>query len=89
MSDTKEPKHEESIVGIQLSELQYLPNHPFKVRDDTAMQETAQSIKEYGVLLPAIIRPKEDGRGYEIVSGIGENMTVSLQDCPKYPASSE
>ena len=44
------------------------PNHPFKVRDDEAMQETAESIRQYGVLVPAIVRPREDG-GYEIIAG--------------------
>ena len=46
----------------------YFPNHPFKVRDDEAMQETTESIRQYGVLVPAIVRPREDG-GYEIIAG--------------------
>lgn len=61
------PKNE-VIVHLPLSELHDFPNHPFKVRDDDAMQETAESIKQYGVLVPAIVRPREDG-GYEIVAG--------------------
>ncbi|MGI5965860.1 MAG: ParB/RepB/Spo0J family partition protein [Anaerotruncus rubiinfantis] len=56
------------IINIPLSELHPFPNHPFKVRDDDIMQETTESIKTYGVLLPAIARPREDG-GYEIISG--------------------
>ena len=59
---------QEVIAWIPLSELRPLPNHPFQVRDDDAMKETAESIKEYGVLVPAIVRPVPDG-GYEIVSG--------------------
>ena len=59
---------EEKIIHLPLSELHDFPNHPFKVRDDEAMQETAESIKQYGVLVPAIVRPREDG-GYEIVAG--------------------
>ena len=59
---------EERIVNLPLSELHDFPNHPFKVRNDEAMQETAESIKQYGVLVPAIVRPREDG-GYEIVAG--------------------
>ena len=59
---------EDRITLLPLSELHDFPNHPFKVRDDEAMQETAESIRQYGVLVPAIVRPREDG-GYEIVAG--------------------
>ena len=59
---------EERIVKLPLTELHDFPNHPFKVRDDEAMQETAESIRQYGVLVPAIVRPREDG-GYEIIAG--------------------
>ena len=59
---------EDKITLLPLSELRDFPNHPFKVRDDEAMQETAESIRQYGVLVPAIVRPREDG-GYEIVAG--------------------
>ena len=71
-SKTKTPMEtappQEVITNIPLSELHPFPNHPFQVRDDDAMKETAESIKEYGVLVPAIVRPIPDG-GYEIVSG--------------------
>ena len=59
---------EDKITLLPLSELHDFPNHPFKVRDDEAMQETVESIRQYGVLVPAIVRPREDG-GYEIVAG--------------------
>lgn len=59
---------EDRITQLPLSELHDFPNHPFKVRDDEAMQETTESIKQYGVLVPAIVRPREDG-GYEIIAG--------------------
>ena len=59
---------EEMVVRLPLTELHPFPNHPFKVRDDDAMRETVESVKEYGVLTPAIVRPHEDG-GYEIVAG--------------------
>jgi len=58
----------ESIQQISLSELHPFPDHPFAVRDDEAMQQTVDSIKQYGVLVPAIARPREDG-GYELISG--------------------
>ena len=68
---TEESRAEEScekVVRIPLVELHPFPNHPFHVRDDEAMQNTVDSIKEYGVLTPGIVRPREDG-GYEIVAG--------------------
>lgn len=58
----------ERIAEIPLSQLHPFKNHPFKVLDDERMQDTAQSIREYGVLVPAIVRPREEG-GYEIVAG--------------------
>ena len=65
----KKPKpQQEVIVHVPLSKLHDFPNHPFKVRDDEAMQETTESIRQYGVLVPAIVRPREDG-GYEIIAG--------------------
>ena len=68
---TEESRAEEScekVVRIPLAELHPFPNHPFHVRDDETMQNTVDSIKEYGVLTPGIVRPREDG-GYEIVAG--------------------
>ena len=59
---------QESIIQLSLTELHPFPDHPFQVRDDDAMRETVESIKEYGVLVPAIVRPREEG-GYEIISG--------------------
>ena len=58
----------EKVQEIPLSELHPFPNHPFKVINDQRMQDTVESIREYGVLVPAIARPREEG-GYEIVSG--------------------
>ena len=58
----------EKVVEITLSELHPFKNHPFKAKDDEAMMETADSIRQYGVLVPAIVRPDADG-GYELVAG--------------------
>ena len=58
----------EKVTEIPLVELHPFRNHPFKVQDDERMQDTAESIREYGVLVPAIVRPREEG-GYEIVAG--------------------
>lgn len=63
----KKPKPE-VVEQIPLSELHPFPDHPFQVRDDASMQETAESIKTYGVLVPALARPREDG-GYELIAG--------------------
>ena len=64
----KKPKPE-VVEQIPLSDLHPFPDHPFQVRDDDAMQETAESIKTYGVLVPALARPREDGGGYELIAG--------------------
>ena len=58
----------ERVQQIPLSELHPFEGHPFRVMDDEEMQKTVESVKEYGVLTPAIARPDPDG-GYEIISG--------------------
>lgn len=58
----------ESISNIELSKLKPFEDHPFSIRDDVAMQQTVESVREYGVLVPAIARPLEDGT-YELISG--------------------
>lgn len=68
---TEESRQDEQLEKIQeipLSELHPFKDHPFKVKDDDTMIETADSIKKYGVLVPAIARPLPDG-GYELVAG--------------------
>ena len=58
----------ERVQEVPLSELFPFKDHPFHVRDDEAMQQTADSIAKYGVLVPGIVRPRQEG-GYEIVAG--------------------
>mgnify|MGYP000201029554 CR=1 FL=1 len=58
----------EKVVNLSPSEISDFPNHPFKVRMDAAMQEMTESVKQYGVLVPALVRPKRSG-GYEMVAG--------------------
>lgn len=58
----------EQVQEIPLSDLHPFEGHPFRVVDDEDMEKTVESIKEYGVLTPAIVRPDPDG-GYEIISG--------------------
>ena len=58
----------EKVQNIPLEELHPFKNHPFKVKDDAAMQDTVDSVREYGVLVPAIARPDPSG-GYELIAG--------------------
>lgn len=58
----------ERIFEVPLSEIQSFPDHPYKVRDDEGMTELIDSIKEFGLLQPVLVRPLENGR-YEMVSG--------------------
>ena len=58
----------EQVRQIPTDQLFPFKDHPFKVTDDQAMQDTVESIKKYGVLVPAIARPRPDG-GYELISG--------------------
>ena len=74
----------EKIQEIPLSELHPFRNHPFKVKDDEAMIETADSIKQYGVLVPAIARPDPEG-GYELVAGHRRHRASELADKETMP----
>jgi len=67
-----------------LSELHPFKNHPFKVKDDEAMMETADSIKQYGVLVPAIARPDPEG-GYELVAGHRRHRASELAEKETMP----
>ncbi len=62
------PAGVEQVQEIALPELHEFKGHPFKVLDDEKMQETVESIKNYGVLMPGIARPRAEG-GYEIIAG--------------------
>lgn len=67
----------ESIRKIPLAEISGFPNHPFKVRQDESMMELVESVKTYGVLVPGLVRPKEDG-GYEMVAGHRRKLASQL-----------
>ena len=58
----------EKVEEIDISKISNFPEHPFKVVNDDKMEEMVKSVKEYGVILPVIVRPKEDGT-YEMISG--------------------
>ena len=74
----------EKVVEIPLSELHPFKGHPFKVKDDEAMMETADSIKQYGVLVPAIARPDPEG-GYELVAGHRRRRASELAEKETMP----
>ena len=74
-----------TVVNIPLSQLHDFPDHPFKVRDDEKMEETVESVKAYGVLVPAIVRQRPDGE-YEIVSGHRRKRASELAGLSELPA---
>ena len=72
------------MLEIPLSELHPFKNHPFKVKDDEAMMETADSVRQYGVLVPAIARPDPEG-GYELVAGHRRHRASELAEKETMP----
>lgn len=74
----------EKVTEIALTELFPFKDHPFKVKDDEAMADTVESIKEYGVLVPAIARPRDEG-GYELVAGHRRHRASQLAGLDTMP----
>lgn len=74
----------EKVVNLSPSEISDFPNHPFKVRMDAAMQEMTESVKQYGVLVPALVRPKPEG-GYEMVAGHRRKKAADLAGLAEIP----
>ena len=74
----------ESVKVIPLTEISDFPNHPFKVKVDDSMFDLAESIKQYGVLVPAVVRQKDDGT-YEMVSGHRRKMASELAEQEAIP----
>lgn len=74
----------ETVVELPLAELHPFKNHPFKVKDDDAMMETADSIRQYGVLVPAIARPRPEG-GYELIAGHRRHRACELAEKETMP----
>jgi ParB family chromosome partitioning protein len=66
--ESRAEEQREKVMDIPISEISDFPNHPFKVKADEAMMEMAESIKQYGVIIPCVVRPKADG-GYEMIAG--------------------
>ncbi|MEG0944683.1 MAG: ParB/RepB/Spo0J family partition protein [Angelakisella sp.] len=82
--ESRADANREKIVEIPLTELFPFKDHPFKVVDNEAMQDTAESVKEYGVLVPAIARPRDDG-GYELVAGHRRKRACELAGLETMP----
>lgn len=74
----------EKVIKLNPDEISDFPNHPFKVRQDDDMAEMVESIRKYGVLVPALVRPKEDG-GYEMVAGHRRKFAASLAGVSEIP----
>ena len=74
----------EKIIEIPLTELHPFKDHPFKVIDNEAMFDTAESVKQYGVLVPAIARPRDEG-GYELVAGHRRKRACELAELETMP----
>ena len=74
----------EKVVNLSPAEISDFPNHPFKVRMDAAMQEMAESVKQYGVLVPTLVRPKPGG-GYEMVAGHRRKKAADLAGLAEIP----
>lgn len=74
----------EKVVQLAPAEISDFPNHPFQVRMDEAMREMADSVKQYGVLVPALVRPKPEG-GYEMVAGHRRKKAAELAQLQEIP----
>lgn len=77
---------ENMVVNLPLSELHPFKNHPFRVRDDEKMEETVKSVRQYGILVPAIVRVDQNLGGYEIVAGHRRRRASELAGCNEMPA---
>lgn len=82
--EQRDEEKRENVREIPLAEISDFPNHPFKVKADEKMLEMADSVKEHGVLMPALVRPKPEG-GYEMVAGHRRKMASELAGKEEMP----
>ncbi|MBP3297045.1 MAG: ParB/RepB/Spo0J family partition protein, partial [Lachnospiraceae bacterium] len=78
------PAEGEQIVEVPLNELYEFHNHPFRILDDEKMEETVASVKEQGIIVPGIVRPRKEG-GYEIISGHRRKRAAERAGLKKMP----
>ena len=76
----------EKIMELPIDEIHEFKNHPFKVRQDEEMIKLTESITENGILLPTLVRPSPDGKGYEMVSGHRRMKAAEMNGLDKIPA---
>ena len=81
---TEETRSQEQIQQVRLNDLVPFQDHPFRVVDDDRMMETVESIKEYGILVPIIARPLEDGT-FEIIAGHRRKRACELAGIDEIP----
>ena len=74
----------EKVVMLNPADISDFPNHPFKVKQDEAMAEMVDSVKQYGVLVPALVRPKADGN-YEMIAGHRRKCAATLAGITEMP----
>ena len=74
----------EKVVMLNPADISDFPNHPFKVKQDEAMAEMVDSVKQYGVLVPALVRPKADG-SYEMIAGHRRKCAATLAGITEMP----
>ena len=82
--EQRDEEKREKVRDIDITEISDFPNHPFKVKTDEKMLEMVDSIKEYGVLIPALVRPKSEG-GYEMIAGHRRRMASELAEQSTMP----
>ena len=83
--ENRQEEQREQVQQIPIGELFPFKDHPFKVLDDEAMTRTVESIAQYGVLAPLIARPRQDGDGYEIISGHRRQYAAKLAGLDTLP----
>ena len=82
--EERDEEKRESVRDIPLAEISDFPNHPFKVKMDEEMQDMAESVRQYGVLVPALVREKPEG-GYEMIAGHRRKMASELAEQTTIP----
>ena len=82
--EERDNEKREYVKAIPLDQISDFPNHPFKVRMDEKMVEMIESVREYGVLSPAVVRPKEDGT-YEMIAGHRRKLASQMADRSEMP----
>jgi len=81
----RQENQQERVQNLPLDIFYPFPNHPFQVRDDVKMEETVQSVAQYGVLVPVLARPRAEG-GYELVAGHRRHHACQLAGLTEIPA---